>query len=233
MLQSSRASSYLGFFGTDKSSCPWGCRVLGTSETWNERTFHLYGSPGSATHFLPKKRFDKVLLLENGTLAVVSTGHAAANVRTLYSNPLTVKLAGQMFENDRDELGGDSYFQQIGFLIPLEEGSLAAGRHVLEMERQHGVEVSEFVLEDIEELAPRFNLQGVVSGIYEPRSDYADLVRTTHRLGRVDISSQPYESTNEMEEAEVPMCQLVESGEDVSVVFDLADEALHTMTLSV
>ena len=127
-----------------------------------------------------------MLILENGTLAVVSTGHAAANVRTFYSNPLTVKLAGRaahMFENDRDELEDDSYFQQIGFLIPLEEGSLAAGRHVLEMERQHGVEVSEFVLEDIEELAPRFNLQGVVSGIYEPRSDYADLVRTTQSLG--------------------------------------------------
>ena len=54
-----------------------------------------------------------------------------------------------------------------------------------------------------------------------------------HRLGCVDISSQPYESTNEVEEAEVPMCQLVESGEDVSVVLDLADEALHKMTLSV
>ena len=36
-----------------------------------------------------------------------------------------------------------------------------------------------------------------------------------------------------MKEAEVPIRQLVESGEDVSVVFDLADEALHKMTLSV
>ena len=36
-----------------------------------------------------------------------------------------------------------------------------------------------------------------------------------------------------MEEAEVPMSELVESGEDVSVVVDLADEALHKMTLSV
>ena len=36
-----------------------------------------------------------------------------------------------------------------------------------------------------------------------------------------------------MEEAEVPMSELVESGEDVSVVLDLADEALHRMTLSV
>ena len=55
----------------------------------------------------------------------------------------------------------------------------------------------------------------------------------TKRLGCVDISSQPYESINEMEEAEVPMRQLVESREDVSVVLDLADEALHKMTLSV
>ena len=139
----------------------------------------------SAAHFLAKKRFGKVVLLENGTLAAVSTGHSAANVRTFYSNPLTVKLAWravQMFENDRDELGGDSSFQQIGFLIPLDEGSVAAGRHVLEMERQHGVEVSELMLEDIEELAPQFNLEGVVSGIYEPRSGYADPVKTTQSL---------------------------------------------------
>ena len=36
-----------------------------------------------------------------------------------------------------------------------------------------------------------------------------------------------------MEEAEVPMRQLVESEEDVPVVFDLTDEALHKMALSV
>ena len=35
-----------------------------------------------------------------------------------------------------------------------------------------------------------------------------------------------------MEEAEVPMCQLVESGEDMSVVFDLADEALQLKSYS-
>ena len=61
----------------------------------------------SAAHFLAKKGFGKVVLLEKRTLAAVSTGHSAANVRTYYSNPETVKLAWravQMFENDRDSI---------------------------------------------------------------------------------------------------------------------------------
>ena len=36
-----------------------------------------------------------------------------------------------------------------------------------------------------------------------------------------------------MEESEVPICQLVESGEDVAVVLELAYEALDEMPLSV
>ena len=36
-----------------------------------------------------------------------------------------------------------------------------------------------------------------------------------------------------MQESEVSTCQLVEPGEDVTVVLDLADETLDEMTLSV
>ena len=36
-----------------------------------------------------------------------------------------------------------------------------------------------------------------------------------------------------MKEAEVPVCQLVETGEDASEVLDLADETLNEVTLSV
>ena len=39
-------------------------------------------------------------------------------------------------------------------------------------------------------------------------------------LGSVDISSWPYESADKVEESEVPICQLVESGEDAAVVLD-------------
>jgi hypothetical protein len=36
-----------------------------------------------------------------------------------------------------------------------------------------------------------------------------------------------------MEEAQIAPVELVESGEDATVVLDLADETLHKMTLSV
>lgn len=53
------------------------------------------------------------------------------------------------------------------------------------------------------------------------------------RLGCVDISPQPHEGTDEMEEPEVPVGQLIESGEDAAEVFDLADEALNQVALPV
>ena len=98
---------------------------------------------------------------------------------------MTVKLAWravQMFENDRDELGGDCSYEPVGCMVLLEEGSAASGLHTLELERQHGVEVREISPEDILELAPHFNLEGVTGAIYEPRSGYADPVRTTVNL---------------------------------------------------
>ena len=52
-------------------------------------------------------------------------------------------------------------------------------------------------------------------------------------LGSVDISLQPHESADEMEEPEVPAGQLVESGEETTEVLDLADEAFNEMALPV
>ncbi|MYH08855.1 MAG: FAD-binding oxidoreductase [Gemmatimonadales bacterium] len=59
----------------------------------------------SAAHFLAKRGFGRVVLLEKGRLAGVSTGHSAAIIRTYYSNPITLELAKRalhMFENDRN-----------------------------------------------------------------------------------------------------------------------------------
>jgi sarcosine oxidase subunit beta len=139
----------------------------------------------SVAHFLAKRGFGKVVLLEKRTLAAVSTGHSAAVVRTYYSNEMTVKLswrAVQMFENDREELGGDCSFQQIGVLILIDEGSIAPGRHVFETMREHGEGVRDISPEDIRELHPHLELEGVVSGIYETRSGYVDPIKTTQTL---------------------------------------------------
>ncbi|MCI0622623.1 MAG: FAD-binding oxidoreductase [Acidobacteria bacterium] len=139
----------------------------------------------SIGHFLAKRKFGKVVLLEQRTLAAVSTGASAANVRTYYSNPVTVQLAKravEMFENDKEELGGDCGFRQIGFLLLLDEGWKVAGDQILRTEISNGVEVKEVSRGDIAELAPQLSLDGVVGGIFEPRSGYTDPVRTTQSL---------------------------------------------------
>ena len=139
----------------------------------------------SVGHFLAKRGFGKVVLLEKRTLAAVSTGHSAANVRTYYSNPVTVKLswrAVQMFENDREALGGDSGFQQVGFLILLDEDSLAPGQQVFEMQQANGVDVRQISPQDVGGLAPSLDLAGIVKATFEPRGGYADPARTTRSL---------------------------------------------------
>ncbi len=68
---------------------------------------------------------------------------------------------------------------------------------------------------------------------------YAELRRelepanAQERLGSVDISSHPDESTDEMEESEVPVGQLVEPGEEATEMLDLADEAFNEVAFPV
>ena len=139
----------------------------------------------STAHFLAKKGIGKVVLLEKHALASGSTGHSAANVRTYYSNPVTAQLAWRavhMFEGDMDELGGDSGFQQVGFLLLLDEDTRETGQHILRTERENGVEVEDLSVEDISELVPQLELEGIVGATFEPRSGYADPVKTTRSL---------------------------------------------------
>lgn len=139
----------------------------------------------SVGHFLAKKRFGKIVVLEKRTLAAVGTGHSAANIRTYYSNPVTVQLAKralEMFENDRELLGGDCSFKQVGFLLLLDERSVDPGKHILELQRQFGLDIKDVSLADIKELAPQITLEHIARGIYEPRSGYTDPVRTTLNL---------------------------------------------------
>ena len=109
-------------------------------------------------------------MFEKRQLAAVSTGHSAAHVRTYYSNPVTVQLAWravQMFENDRDELGGECDFRQVGFLTIINEGHATPGKHVLDMQKKYGVEIQSLSPDDIKELSPHLSLEGVESGMFE------------------------------------------------------------------
>ncbi len=139
----------------------------------------------SVGHFLARRGFGRVVLLEKRSLAAVSTGHSAANVRCSYSNPVTVALAlraFEMFEHDRDELGGPTGFRRTGQVILFGDAHVEIGRQVLESERAHDTGTREIGVDEIRELAPQFDLEGVVMGTYQARSGYADPVLTTRTL---------------------------------------------------
>ena len=141
----------------------------------------------SVAHFLAKKGIGKVLLLEKRTFAAVSTGHSAANLRCAYSNPVTIQLAlrsFEMFENDHDQLGGATGFTRTGMMLLLEENNRDAGQQVLQIESQYKTGTIGIQLDEIRELAPQLNLDGVVGGTYQARGGYADPVRTTQTLVR-------------------------------------------------
>ena len=139
----------------------------------------------STAHFLAKRGFGEIVLLEKRQLAAVSTGHSAAAIRTFYSNPVTVQLARravQMFSHAEDELGGNCGFQRIGYLAVLGEDGREAGRRVVEMERAQGIRVEELSPADIADRYPLVDLDGIKYGILEPDSGFADPIKTTQQL---------------------------------------------------
>ena len=139
----------------------------------------------SAAHFLAKKGLGDVVLLEKRSLAAVSTGHSAAVIRTFYTNDLTIRLSAtalEMFANGEDALGGDCDFRNTGYICLLGEHTAAAGRAVLEAEQRNGTGAVEVDRVEIGELIPGVNTDGIVAGIYEPASGYADPVKTVRSL---------------------------------------------------
>ena len=144
------------------------------------------GIMGASTgHFLAKKGLGKVVLLEKRSLAGVSTGSSAGGIRTFYSNPLPIRLtmrALEMFENDREELGGDCGFQQVGMMSVLDEENVEAGLSVLRGEIEENTGSRELTLDEAKELAPQLNLEDIVCVTYQARAGYADPVKTTRSL---------------------------------------------------
>lgn len=139
----------------------------------------------SAAHFLARKGLGDVVLLEKRSLAAVSTGHSAAVIRTFYSNDLTIRLsmkALEMFANGPEALGGDCGFRNTGYICLLGEHTAASGLAVLEAEQRNHTRAVEVETDEIGELVPGVNTDGIVSGIYEPASGFADPVRTVRNL---------------------------------------------------
>ena len=139
----------------------------------------------SVAHFLTKRGFGQVALVDKGAVCSGSTRYSAANVRQHYSNEVGIRLAVravEMFERDEEELGGPSGFVRCGYLVMAPHGEEQAIRDVVPLQRSLGVET---VILSPAELAERYgeiDVEGVALACLEPRSGYADPARTTRSL---------------------------------------------------
>ena len=125
----------------------------------------------STTYFLSKLGFGKVVLLEKYLLATGATGHSAANVRQHYSNEVTVRLAKravEMFESFDEELGYPCGFQQVGYMILAREQDRPAIEHVVKLQHSLGIDAKFINRDEIRELNPRSELNGIVTGCHHP-----------------------------------------------------------------
>ena len=125
----------------------------------------------------------KVLLVEKGGLASGASGRSGAMVREHYLHPTLVKMAmeaSEIFHNFRDAVGGDARFVETGRLLLFGGRDEAAARANVEMNRTLGVEIYCLSPSEILETVPHISTDGVVLGVYEPNSGYADPMATTY-----------------------------------------------------
>jgi sarcosine oxidase subunit beta len=139
----------------------------------------------STAYFLSKLGFGEIVLIEKKRLGAGATGYSAANVRQHYSNEITIRLAVravEMFSNSREELGGPTGFAQCGYMVITSERDEPALHALVPLQASLGVQTKLVTPDEIAELFPLLDLEGITLGCLETNSGYADPLLTVQTL---------------------------------------------------
>ena len=122
----------------------------------------------------------ETLLLEAGRFGEESTGKSAAIVRCHYSNPEVVRMA----VHSRHELATlplvlecEPVFHRTGWLFLVDEADAEVAMENAEMQEEEGVDLVD--VEDLQEVLPGVDEEGIAYAVHEPNSGFADPVATT------------------------------------------------------
>jgi sarcosine oxidase subunit beta len=140
------------------------------------------GINGAAIAFNLAKRGTRVALLEKRSIASGPTGRSVGIIRQHYSSAVTARMALrglQEFENFDDMVGGECDFHQTGFLLSAREEELETLEANVALQQSVGINTSIISVDEIRELEPDLNTDGLVAAAYEPESGYADPHSTT------------------------------------------------------
>ena len=144
------------------------------------------GVHGASVAFhLARAQVGDVVLIEKSHPASGPTAHSGAMIRPLFVVAAYIRLvleATRMFENWRDEVGGDAGFVQNGFLRitrSLEPDELGGD---LDLMRRLGAPFELLSSADLRERAPWAEFEESDQGVLCPKGGYADPVLTTVSL---------------------------------------------------
>ena len=141
------------------------------------------GVVGASTAFHLAERGIETLVLDPNGPAGGSTPRSGALVRCHYPTSLEADLAWESlteyFEPWGVRVGGGCGFTRTGFAYLAGEDRLPALRHNVNLQRKVGVQTELVDPEDLAELDPSLDLDGVAQAAYEPRGGYADPTATT------------------------------------------------------
>ena len=136
------------------------------------------GVNGASTAFhLARAGVRSVTLLERRQLGAGASGKSGAVVRMHYTNPQESRLAYEslmVFQNWSDAVGGDCGFEPCGFVemvAPEQEPQL---RKNVADQQAIGIRTSIISAQELKELVPELNVDGLTVAAYEPDSGFAD-----------------------------------------------------------
>ena len=140
------------------------------------------GVVGASIAFHLAERGIETLVLDPNGPAGGSTARSGALIRCHYPTSLEADLAWesltQYFEPWGERVGGGCGFTRTGFAYLAGDERVEALRHNVTLQRKVNVQTSLIQPEELGELEPSLNLEGVALAAYEPRGGYADPTAT-------------------------------------------------------
>ncbi len=144
------------------------------------------GVVGASVAFHLAERGVETLIVDREGPAMGSTARSGALVRAHYPTALEADLAWESltgyFEPWGERVGGGCGFTRTGFAYLAGENRVKALRHNAVLGRSVGIETELVGPEELREIDPSLDTDGVALAAYEPRGGYADPTATTISL---------------------------------------------------
>jgi sarcosine oxidase subunit beta len=141
----------------------------------------------SVAYNLARKGMRDVVLLEKDYIASGATGRCAAGIRHQFGteiNCLLMKEGMEILENLDEELGWDRSLEIThgGYIwLAYSESQAEQLRQNIKLQNSLGIEDSRFLSpEEIKDIVPKLNIEGVVGGSFNPRDGHANPFQVTY-----------------------------------------------------